>query len=578
MKKTQLLKRLTLLFFITFSMQFTAVAQLCGVYTIDAASPTAGTNYQTFSEAVTDLNSNGVSCAVTFNVASGTYNDNVSLTAISGSSATNTISFIGAGASSTILTYDGATTQGTWQMSGTSHIIIKHLTIENTKSSSEAWGVHMMNATEYITIDSCSILLPIASTSDVGCIVVSASLTALNTQGNSANHVSVTNSYLEGGYQGLRLSGTNSANGDIEDFYIGSNVFLFQEVAAIQILDVKNFVLEYNDIDSITSSASGSNGIMLNRVNDYTINANFIKKDGGTGLDLTAGNNGYTTTQNSIISNNMILNQDGVCFNPVNYDNTSIYNNTMVSHQGAAILTNSHTAVDIRNNIFVSEASYAFRSQVSFTSADILDNNLYYTPDANKYRIGSTEYGDLVAWQTGMTGYNTNSIESSITPAFISVTDLHMDYELNAYDNGVDVGLVTDFDGEVRPQGLGFDIGADEFTLPSCPAPTQPAATNLTSSSLDLEWIEIGSASTWNIEWGPAGFTLGSGTPVSLTTNNPYSFTNLSPVTQYDFYVQSDCGGGDISSWTGPYTVTTACGVVVAPFYEGFDGGVLPLC
>lgn len=168
MKKTKLFLRFTLLLFITLSMQFHATAQLCGVYTIDASSPTSGTNYQTFSEAVTDLNSNGVSCAVTFNVASGTYNDNVSLGSITGSSATNTISFIGAGSSNTILTYNGASTQGTWQMNGTNHIIIKHLTIENTKSSSDAWGIHMMNTTEYITIDSCSILMPIANTTNVG--------------------------------------------------------------------------------------------------------------------------------------------------------------------------------------------------------------------------------------------------------------------------------------------------------------------------------------------------------------------------------------------------------------------------
>lgn len=541
MKKTQLFFRLTLLLFITVSMQFHAAAQLCGVYTIDASSPTGGTNYQTFSEAATALNSNGISCAVTFNVASGTYNENVSLGAIVGSSATNTISFVGAGASNTKLTYNGANTEGTWQMNGTTHILIKHLTIENTKATDEAWGIHMMNATEYVTIDSGSILMPISSTTDVGCIVASGSLTALSTQGNPANHVIITNCYLEGAYQGLRLSGTNSATGDIEDFYIANNVFKHQEIAAIQILDVKNFTLEHNDIDSVTSSALASNGIMLNRVNDYTLNANLIKKDGGSGLKLTAGNKGYTTSQNSMISNNMILNHGGVSLSPTNYENTSIYNNTIVSGTSAPILTNSHTAVDIRNNIFASGGSYAFRSQASFTSADILENNLYFTNESDKYRILATVYQDLVAWQTNMTGHNTTSIEATVMPFFVSPTDLHMAYDLNAHDNGVDVGLLTDFDGEIRPQGAGFDIGADEFILPSCPYPSPLSAANVTSNSLDLEWVEIGSATTWNIEYGPSGFTPGSGTPLT-TTSNPLNITNLNAITEYDFYVQSDCG------------------------------------
>src|SRR5690554_7459051 len=74
---------------------------------------------------------------------------------------------------------------------------------------------------------------------------------------------------------------------------------------------------------------------------------------------------------------------------------------------------------------------------------------------------------------------------------------------------------------------------------------------NLTSTSVDLTWTENNSATTWNVEFGPAGFTPGTGTEETATTN-PHTIT-ITPDTDYEFYVQSDCGGGDLSTWVGPF-------------------------
>ncbi len=53
-------------------------------------------------------------------------------------------------------------------------------------------------------------------------------------------------------------------------------------------------------------------------------------------------------------------------------------------------------------------------------------------------------------------------------PAFLDPTS--DDYRLTptsaAIDTGVDVGVYTDFEGEVRPQGNGFDMGYDELLTP----------------------------------------------------------------------------------------------------------------
>ncbi|WP_417873377.1 choice-of-anchor J domain-containing protein [Xanthomarina gelatinilytica] len=104
------------------------------------------------------------------------------------------------------------------------------------------------------------------------------------------------------------------------------------------------------------------------------------------------------------------------------------------------------------------------------------------------------------------------------------------------------------------------DLGSFTFCLntpPTCPVPTGLGATNITTMSADLEWTDNAGASAWDIEWGTNGFTP-TGTPNIEDTTNPHPLGGLSASTSYDFYVRADCGGGDTSTWAGPYTFVTA--------------------
>ena len=107
--------------------------------------------------------------------------------------------------------------------------------------------------------------------------------------------------------------------------------------------------------------------------------------------------------------------------------------------------------------------------------------------------------------------------------------------------------------------------------IPSCPKPTQVHALNSTVNSVTLGWTENGSATSWEIEYGPAGFTLGNGT-VEPASTNPYTISNLSASTMYDFYVRSDCGGNEYSNYSSVTTVATACDAITQlPYIENFD-------
>ena len=75
----------------------------------------------------------------------------------------------------------------------------------------------------------------------------------------------------------------------------------------------------------------------------------------------------------------------------------------------------------------------------------------------------------------------------------------------------------------------------------------------LTANSANLSWTPGGNETSWNIQYGIAGFPIGTGNTVSATTN-PFLLTGLNPSTCYDYYVQAVCSTNDLSQWSGPFT------------------------
>lgn len=90
-----------------------------------------------------------------------------------------------------------------------------------------------------------------------------------------------------------------------------------------------------------------------------------------------------------------------------------------------------------------------------------------------------------------------------------------------------------------------------------CPAPSDGLASNLTPTGANLSWTENGSATSWDLEVGPADFSP-TGTPTNSGVENAYAFTGTEG-TVYDFYVRADCaasGGIGSSDWAGPFRFT----------------------
>ncbi|MFC5270525.1 fibronectin type III domain-containing protein [Adhaeribacter terreus] len=102
----------------------------------------------------------------------------------------------------------------------------------------------------------------------------------------------------------------------------------------------------------------------------------------------------------------------------------------------------------------------------------------------------------------------------------------------------------------------------------TCDAPTGLTATNVTSSSADLNFTAstTGASGTYTIEYGPSGFTPGTGTIITNVTTSPRNVSGLSPSTAYQFYVTKNCGGSIGNSTTaGPANFTTTAATCAAP-------------
>ncbi|MBO7227642.1 MAG: fibronectin type III domain-containing protein [Bacteroidales bacterium] len=113
------------------------------------------------------------------------------------------------------------------------------------------------------------------------------------------------------------------------------------------------------------------------------------------------------------------------------------------------------------------------------------------------------------------------------------------------------------------------DITISEISNGVCPAPVNVVATNITTTSADITWQD-NSGSSWIVEYGPAGFELGTGT-VEYTSSASISLLGLTPSTGYDVYVRTECS--DTTSVYVYGSFRTECGETLElPFIETFDG------
>lgn len=92
----------------------------------------------------------------------------------------------------------------------------------------------------------------------------------------------------------------------------------------------------------------------------------------------------------------------------------------------------------------------------------------------------------------------------------------------------------------------------------TCPPPTALAAVPSLNSA-NVSWTAGGTETAWTVVWGTPGFTPGGSGQLGTQnfTSNSGTISGLTANTNYQIYVQADCGSGDVSLWTGPVSTYT---------------------
>ncbi|HCS19875.1 MAG TPA: hypothetical protein DIW47_04830, partial [Bacteroidetes bacterium] len=209
-----------------------ALAQMSGNYTIDKNSAASSTNFQSYTSAVQALRGltrsdggpslgGGVNGAVTISVVqgSGPYTEQLDVQAITGTSSTNRVTFVGNGEQ---ITYSpSSTNSAVIKVNGADYLTFRDIYVKPTHSTyTRAFWV--LNASDYLIIEDCEMDITSASSTSngYGCGIAhvgsSTSATSYSTGGNKGYGNIYRNNEIYGStsnngmYSGIIINGSSS--------------------------------------------------------------------------------------------------------------------------------------------------------------------------------------------------------------------------------------------------------------------------------------------------------------------------------------------------------------------------------
>jgi hypothetical protein len=543
----------------------TIVTGMAGVYTIDPAG-SGSMNYTSFSAAAADLVSLGVVGACTFNVAAGSYTDTVYLPAIMGTSSTNTIMFDGGDSATTSLAYNTAAVnqKAVILMDGADYVTFKGLTITHP-GTADSWGIRMQNDNDNLTVDGCRFEMAVtaSTSSDIAAIASTGSSTSSFTETEGGDNTTIINSAFINGQYGVHFEALAAFSDS--NFVINNNSFEGNYYRYFMSDNTYNMTMNGNTMTGMPSTSTSGYGVALYDIIGFEINNNVINAS-DWGIYIADGNFDGAPPATSNITNNMITSLLDEAFYVDDFESANVFYNsfatTATSTSAYGAYFNDCINVDVRNNVFYGNATYAVwfsdnTTLTSTTSAPItLDYNIYYTVGGSSLAYDAGAQADLAAWQLARAN-NVNSLSGD--PIFIDPTsDLHMAGGL-ANNAATPIASVTmDIDGDMR-SATTPDLGADEYLPASC-LPVSGVATIMAyADSASIGWIgNNGATATFNIEYGPLGFTPGAGTTVTAHPDSSITITGLMANTDYEIYVTANCGAGGLGATVGPTAFRTA--------------------
>ena len=499
---------------------------LTGVYTVGDTTA----DYPSIQAAVDAVSVCGVSGPVTFNILPGTYNTQVTIPPIPGTSATNRVTFKSStsNASDVIIANTASSTGNyTVRLSGADYVDLQYLTIQ-ANHPTNARVVELSMGADNNLISNCVIFgNPSARGTSSSAGIYSGST---NDTGNI-----FTNNIIENGYYGIYMYGVGSTNLEAGTVIEGNTLSGFFYYG-IYLYYQKSAKVRSNTLTNHSSSAYVYGIYGYYAQEEYEVSGNRLNI---TGSSSTYGiYSSYCTALSDFypgmtVNNFVTTNGPGTAYALyLNYCNYQyVYHNSVLvnggSTSGRAAYFNYGANNRSVNNIFVNLGG-GYATYVSSTPLIVSNYNCYFTSGSTLGYWGSS-VTDLTALQLA-SGMDLNSV--SMNPSFATSTLLYpTNYTLN--NLGTPLALVAeDIDGVLRDP-LTPDMGAAEFSpaqndagISVINSPGAVAGPGLSSISATIKNFGLA-----NLTLATMWFSVNGGTPVStLWTGNLASGLEDGPV------------------------------------------------
>jgi len=426
---------------------------LAGIYTIGS-----GGTYATFAAASADLLIKGVSAGVTFNVLSGTYNEQVTLLAVPGASATNTITFQSQSgtASDVDLLYvaGGPVDNYVVLLDGADYIHFRNMTFTSNTITGSTYALifNLMGG-----VEDFQLMNNVLNGAPNG---VSSQTPLVNATNSLYTSRIITGNTFNNGYAGVWLiglsstalsSGTQISGNAFSNQYYSSTYLIFHDAPRV-------------NGNTITATNTYYPIYLQNCYNAIQVLKNRMALGIGYGIYLYACNGALAS--HGLVANNFVSiggsstaygitlygsNNQDIYYNSVNI--TSTYNAAR-----AFDLEGGGSTINVVDNIFANPGGgYAFYAG-STTAIGTSDYNDHYTSGPT-LAYWTADRANLAALKTA-SGKDAHSVSTS--PGFVSTTDLHRNTPtLDSLATPLTSRVSDDIDGELRHPPK-TDIGADE--------------------------------------------------------------------------------------------------------------------
>ena len=174
----------------------------------------------------------------------------------------------------------------------------------------------------------------------------------------------------------------------------------------------------------------------------------------------------------------------------------------------------------------------------------------------------------IIALDANEGGFDTSADKLIGTNVAVNRTLRQQSDSTNSDPLSPETGTLTPYVGNITFYGI----------AQSCPQPTVDAVSDLTTTSVTLNWTAGGAEMDWEIE--VINLTLGetlTGVATHTANTNSLALSSLDSSSEYGFALRADCGASEYSSWTDMQSFFTLCTPITAfPWSEDFESVSTP--